>query len=486
MIPHHQNAVNMAKSFLYIHSEDAVCESVSGIVEEGAVIPWQCEMIPIFLDIINVQNSQIIDMKGALEELGSAEYSNCDVDFSEVDISRNRRLQAEVPTGDSVFKSGVDCKPCADSTGECEVIMKVDLLAGERGYYTVDGCEGVNPTLHLSINRTYKFDQSDKSNWYHLIGFSYLTDGAHAGVDELEPGIAPGDSACASTMTCPAPMYFMNGEYQGVYSNIPDLVAPTSGEDDFGLDEVEPRFFHPLGDWQEYGAFTTYLNFDTTFDKDIFYFCHVHSGMTGRIKLLDADGNMLNTENTPAIDYTYDVVGDYDKTCGTFNLEAFQLPNAQCPEKFVCGARMGQQGVFADCVDAMNCFMLDGMTTSYGGDNVGSTFVHDAILFMRQMIPHHQNAVNMAKAALKYGGVTCGGSGIVEEGASVEIGCLLDPILRGIINSQNKQIQTMKAVLTDVFRVDEYADCDVTSTSAASTAFGSTLAALAAGAAFLA
>merc|ERR1711935_233456 len=115
------------------------------------------------------------------------------------------------------YVSGIDCKPCDDTDGDCVIKVGVDLLAGEWGYFTVEGCDGVNPTLHLEVGRTYLFDQSDASNWYHLIGFAYEADGAHAGVNELEPGIAPGNSNCAETLSCPPPMYFKGKEdkYQG-------------------------------------------------------------------------------------------------------------------------------------------------------------------------------------------------------------------------------------------------------------------------------
>jgi len=505
MIPHHQNAVNMAKAFIKIH--DPECKDVSGVVEEGAVIPWECEMIPIFYDIINVQNGQIIDMKDVLESLGSPAYDNCEVDFSEINVSRRldrteRHLQDE-ESEESAFKSGVDCTPCADTEGECEVIMKVNHFSGERGYYTVEGCSDVNPTLHLSKNRVYKFDQSDKSNWYHLIGFAYETDGAHASVDELEPGISRGASDCEATMSCPAPMYFKGEAYQGTYSNIPEKVPATSMLDDFGLDTVEPEFFFPLGDWQAEGHYITYLNFDSPYDKDIFYFCHVHSGMTGRIKLLDENGEKVSEKDEPEITYKYDVVSEYDQKCGTFGLESFKLPNGQCPEHFVCGGdEGGVSGTFGDCIDSMNCAMLDGMTTMYGGDATNE-MTNDAILFMRQMIPHHQNAVNMAKAAMKLGSIECGGSGIVEEGTDLTTGCVLDPIVRGIINTQNKQIQAMKDILAG-FGVKEFADCDVPDVdkdgdkgdddkkdggddkeSSANAIFGGTVAALAAGVAAL-
>ena len=132
--------------------------------------------------------------------------------------------------------------------------------------------------MWLEQGRVYKFDQSDLTNWYHLIGFAYEPDGAAAPepVDELEPSISRGGNTCTETATCPAPMYFMDGVYQGSYSNIEYLKSVTENDDDFGLDAVEPLFFRPLGTWQEYGAFETYLNFDYELvDHDIFYFCHV-------------------------------------------------------------------------------------------------------------------------------------------------------------------------------------------------------------------
>jgi hypothetical protein len=281
MIPHHQNAVNMAKALLHAH--DIICDE-SGPVEEGAEVPWECDLSPILHDIINVQNSQIIDMQGALEQLGENEYEDCDVDFTMAsDVTASRRLETPEfmkeethrEAEECTYTSGIDCTPCEGTDGDCVVKVGINLLAGETGYYIIEGCSGVNPTLHLEVGRTYLFDQSDLSNWYHLIGFAYEADGAHVGVDELEPGIAPGDSDCADTFSCPAPMYWMNGEYTGVYSNIDSLV-PATGDEDFGLDVVEPLFFHPLADWESYGAFVTALNFDDeNFTEDIFYFCHV-------------------------------------------------------------------------------------------------------------------------------------------------------------------------------------------------------------------
>jgi Domain of unknown function (DUF305) len=181
--------------------------------------------------------------------------------------------------------------------------------------------------------------------------------------------------------------------------------------------------------------------------------------MSARIKLHDSDGNMLNAANTPEIPYAYDVVSVYDQSCGTFGLDAFRTPdNPECPDHFVCYDGAGTIGVMADCIDSMNCAMLDGMSVTYG-DAGKDSLTNDAILFIRMMIPHHENAVNMAKHLLISGEVDCARGGPVEEGDDVATSCLLEPIIRGIINTQNHQIQTMKGIL-EGFGVEEINDCD--------------------------
>ena len=135
----------------------------------------------------------------------------------------------------------------------------------------------MNPTLGLEIGVTHTFLQSQYKNYFHPLGFAYFADGAHDDVDELEPGIPPPDSNsdCDESLSCPAPMYFSDGEYLGTYSNDPDILSPTEGEDNFGLDDYEPRFFYPFTEWLEQGDFHVNLRFDQVYDKDIFYFCHV-------------------------------------------------------------------------------------------------------------------------------------------------------------------------------------------------------------------
>ena len=126
--------------------------------------------------------------------------------------------------------------------------------------------------------------------------------------------------------------------------------------------------------------------------------CSYHQG--GRIKLT-RNGKVLHGLDTPSLGYTYDydtpILSDFDKECGTFGLGNFQLPNnPYCPDRFVCGTDPTVDEDlhrFAQCIDAMNCHMMAGMSTRASSTR--------AALFVHQMIPHHQNAVNMAKALNK-------------------------------------------------------------------------------------
>jgi hypothetical protein len=124
--------------------------------------------------------------------------------------------------------------------------------------------------------------------------------------------------------------------------------------------------------------------------------------MTGRIKLLK-DGVPVNTTDAPEIKYEYDTPGEFDKQCGTFGLDNYELPNLECPSTFVCLDDVVTDPAlvtYASCIDAMNCAMVAGMTTKYAANNPVALFIH-------QMIPHHQNAVNMAKVLLRQKVLKC-------------------------------------------------------------------------------
>jgi hypothetical protein len=97
-------------------------------------------------------------------------------------------------------------------------------------------------------------------------------------------------------------------------------------------------------------------------------------------------------------------------------------------------------------MDAMNCAMMVGMTTHATTSEIG--------LFIHQMIPRHQNAVNMAKALLKTG-LPC--DDLLDD---EDPNCIMQGMMREIVNGQNAQIQAMRAVLESL-EEPAYTDCVV-------------------------
>jgi len=356
-------------------------------------------------------------------------------------------------------------------------------LASELGYYQfagVDGvdCAGTNPVLGVKKGATYLFTQRRTSNYFHPLGFAHGPDGALDDQPELEPSVCFGqtrdgpdlDCDCKSGLeegevgSCPSPMYFRGDTYLGKYSNNA-VVAPLSKNEDFGLDVYEPEFVIPLLQWktaasgllfgQDRENYFVALNIPTDIEStdDFFYFCHVHQFMTGRVKFVGDDGKALIPKNTKLIPYDYQQPDEYDTSCGTTGISSSRLPNDECPETFVCNRPdaidFPKENKFADCVDSMNCAMIKGMTTKV---NMQSSIA----LFNHQMIPHHQQAVNMCKALDVAGGTDCEDIVEFEDDAK----CILKVLCQEIINVQNAQIQTMRGVLAQL-DLDETADCIV-------------------------
>lgn len=271
---------------------------------------------------------------------------------------------------------------------------------------------------------TYTFDQLDVSNWYHPVGFAYFADGAHRDVDELEPGISQSGSSCVDSMTCQAPRYFRNGEFVGVeYDNVEGV-----GGEDFGLDVYEPDFFLTREAWSENQYVIELTLTDMDYDADIFYFCHVHNEMSGRIKVLDEDGVPVSAADEPEIPYEYYVPSAYDAACGTTGTEPFRESAGVCAHDMMfcpSGNETEEVSEFIDCMYALDCQMDFQMRV-----NVHPT---DPIkLFMDQMIPHHENAVNMAKTLLI---------------RNFDLDADVTDMLWNIINTQNFQINTMQTWL---------------------------------------
>jgi hypothetical protein len=171
--------------------------------------------------------------------------------------------------------------------------------------------------------------------------------------------------------------------------------------------------------------------------------------MTGRIKLLK-NGKVIRTDNTPEIGYIYDIPSEFDTKCGTFMVDAFQLPNDVCPSRFVCANADSSDVLktFTACVDAMNCAMFAGMTTNVAADSNNALFIH-------QMIPHHLNAVNMGKALHKTNSLKC------DDLTSESEDCRMAELMYSMIASQNYQIQAMRKILEANKNYLLTDDCDI-------------------------
>ena len=163
---------------------------------------------------------------------------------------------------------------------------------------------------------------------------------------------------------------------------------------------------------------------------DIFYFCHIHAGMSGYIKIADASGTVVSSRGTGnaliAADY-YDTPSTYEALCGGYNLDAYKSAGA-CTDTFLCTTATLAEGSFGDCLNAMDCSMDLGMKTELHSN--------DIVSFMWQMIPHHENAINMAKLLMK------------KDTTLAADGEVMD-MLWDIINVQGMQIQAMQGWLSE-------------------------------------
>lgn len=323
-----------------------------------------------------------------------------------------------------------------DGKKSCIFTAELDYYASETGYFKFQECGDVHqPTLEMEQGVTYKFVQNDDTNWMHPLGFAYYPDGAHSEVDELEPGISQSTgSSCASDNTCQAPRYFINGQFSGTtYDN---TANPAVGGEDFGLDVFEPTFLKGRDEWKEIrDAGTGYevqlTITDMAFNADVFYFCHVHTKMSGRIVIVNAEGQPVNPNpNTPSLGYDYHVPSEFDKQCGTYDTGEYTKESGKCPggNFMFCDDMETKDTTFSKCMYALDCHMQHGMRTKLSPDPVAA--------FMHQMIPHHQNAVNMAKLLLKTG-----------LDASKDPEGDVELMLHEIINGQNKQITMMRGWL---------------------------------------
>jgi uncharacterized protein (DUF305 family) len=333
------------------------------------------------------------------------------------------------------------------ATSPTTLYLKWNMFSSEWGGYEVDGCAGVNPKLQLTAGTTYTFDQSNASNWYHPVGFAYIAGGAHSECVATDgaKGECPelGGETGKSTL-----QYFVDGK------------AVTNDESGFGLDAYEPLFFNSQDWWSTRNTANAYkvtltIPADASFTT-FYYFCHIHAGMSAEVQVVGSSyagsATAINaavlgkeTQASALAIYTaikaseQKTVATFDATCGTHASAAFdpKSKHSTCDGKtFLCGP--GSSGTYETCLTAIDCQMHHDMAVSVpAGKSKFATFA-------RQMIPHHQNAVAMAKALAKHHTA----ADYPAAGTEDQDKAWAEGLIMSIINLQNFQIQQMQSWLS--------------------------------------
>jgi plastocyanin len=303
MIPHHINAVNMAKLTLKTVA-DAVLEAA---MDEGG-------LNDLLHGIINGQNFQIHQMNAYLgaheDDAVTVEFGpKCTAD-SGSSATPSVIVGSSFSSGTNTFSNGATNASVCDGSEDADTIClatRVNLFASDTGYYEFEGVDGVQPDLEVTVGQTLVFEQYDHTNWYHPLGFAYYPDGAHGedwggnerdeveGLDQLR--------------------YFVEG-------------AEACGSDDLGLDCYEPEFFYPRPDWRakKYRVELTVTQelADAAIGGVLYYFCHIHSKMSGKIRIKNVDGTAAAGTGEEELElYPRKVPSNTDATCGTYGLGEF-------------------------------------------------------------------------------------------------------------------------------------------------------------------
>mmetsp|Transcript_29318 Transcript_29318/g.73204 ORF Transcript_29318/g.73204 Transcript_29318/m.73204 type:complete len:805 (-) Transcript_29318:704-3118(-) len=410
---------------------------------EAGGVTTDGELANILWGIINSQNYQIHQFRNYLGS--DSKYAAVqDPDGSNLTAtSLGQHCSTDLSIGfipESTYPT-VSGRPVDGCTpNETTFCVSLDPFASETGYYMFTGFDGPSPTIHVRIGQAVTFDQRDPTNWMHPLGFAYEPDGAHGAVwggDEL-------------------PEIEGAGELQYLINGAPPTCADAA---ETGLDCYEPEFFYPRSVWRE-KEYSVVLNVtqavaDASNGGVIYYFCHIHSKMSGKIIILNPDGSPFSNGKPEKPLYSVPERSSFDVICGTTDSFMFADGGAlECSERFLSGVI---DTPFEKCMQAIDCRMNVHMRI-LGHDSHGSGIT----TFMQQMIPHHQNAVNMAKLVLRHvssqaiacalddcSGATSAGA---EGGGGSEAGGVTTDgefanILWDIINSQNYQIHQFRNYL---------------------------------------
>jgi len=469
MIPHHHNAINMAKLVLKqvaaasvgcalegcgADNPDYVAGEAGGVTDDG-------ELANILWGIINQQTYQIHQFYGYLG--GDATYQLAKHGKDENGKDKNLGAESVGPhcentVGAASLKiegaafapgKGLEVAGCVPT--ELTYCSTINVHAGPTGLYMFEGIEGVSPTINVTIGETLYFDQRHVSNWFHPLGFAYEPDGAHGstwGGDELPEVEGLGEL-----------LYKING-------------APTTCADagDTGLDCYEPEFFYPRAVWAanlyEVALTVTEAVAEASNGGVLYYFCHIHSKMSGKIQIRNADGTKYTNAKAEKVLYSPPTIDPVDSVCGTTSVAPYAgNGTSDCAEQFLCGTL---DTTFEKCMNAVDCLMKKEMLAETSLDPVSDE--DKIVAFMQQMLPHHENAVNMAKIILKQvpsADIQCaiegcetgaapatGAAGEAGEAGGVTVDGELSNILWEIVNSQTYQMHQFRGYLNGKEDVD--------------------------------
>ena len=308
--------------------------------------------------------------------------------------------------------------------------FQLDIFTGETGYFTVAGYIGVQPTLTLELGTTYWLNQFHPTNWMHPLGLAYQPDGAH----DIHYPDADGEGApeVADGVGTEGYDYVYYVKYPGDGT---DFTAVT-------LDDYEPLFFLPLDQWAKYKFKIKLRLTAANVASSLVYFCHIHNKMSGKLIINGGTGPAVTNLYKPSTSDTF------DSTCGTWGASSYRKQCAS--QQFLCG--LGLQSDFAECMEAIDCKMYKDMQAMHGSSDYMTTFIH-------QMIPHHTNAVNMARIILKKSKTY--GDGSAEVDISGELGAFdgVEDMLLDMVHGQNYQISEMRKWLLEKGKANS-SDCN--------------------------
>lgn len=225
----------------------------------------------------------------------------------------------------------------------------VDPFVGENGYYRFAGLDSPLPELSVRIGQTYTFDQTDISNWWHPLGFAFYPDGAN--------GETWGAPERQEVERADQLQYLING----IPASCPAHVQqPNSG--DTGLDCYEPAFMDLRSEWrlQRFAVNLTVTPELAAASRGgaIYYFCHLHAKMSGRIRILNSDGSRYvpsaGGEGLARLDPPVEA-DDRDALCGTVGTSDFHPGGARACATPSFGGSIDTP--FEQCLQAIDCQM---------------------------------------------------------------------------------------------------------------------------------